>query len=63
MVIDLTETEEYRIQMEEAIEASQRWFADLGYDDADFDLKAWMIWHRCRHGSRDDETQKCSALM
>ncbi len=56
MVIDLTETAEYRMQMEVAIEANQPWFADLGYDDVEFDLKAWMIWHR----SRDDELKKCS---
>ena len=63
MVIDLTEAAEYRIQMEEAIEASQAWFTDLGYADAEFGLKAWMIWHRCGRGSRDDETKKCSALI
>jgi hypothetical protein len=59
-MIDLTETAEYRIEMAEAVEANRGWLADLGYADADFDLKAWMIWHRCRHGSRDDETEKCS---
>ena len=47
MVIDLTETDEYRAQMEEAIEAN-RWFDALGYADAEFDLKAWMLWHRMR---------------
>jgi hypothetical protein len=56
-VIDLTKTTEYRIEMKEAIEASEQWFADLGYADADFDLKAWMIWHRSGCG---DETEKCS---
>jgi hypothetical protein len=42
--------------MEEAIEANRGWLDGLGYDDADFDLKAWMLWHR----SRDDEMEKCS---
>lgn len=54
MVIDLTKTEKYRIQMEEAIKASQAWFTDLGYADAEFDLKAWMIWHR----DCDDKTKR-----
>lgn len=56
MVIDLTETEEYRSQMTEAIEASGEWFDKLGYADADFKMKAWMIWHRGRH----DNAEKCS---
>jgi hypothetical protein len=55
-VFDLTETTEYRIEMAEAIKASEQWFTDLGYADADFDLKAWMIWHL----SRDDESEMCS---
>jgi hypothetical protein len=50
MVIDLTATKEYRVQMEEAIEANREWFDGLGYADADFDLKAWMLWHRMRDG-------------
>ena len=49
-MIDLTETAEYRMQMEEAIEANAGWFDRLGYDDADFELKAWMLWHRTRGG-------------
>ena len=53
MVIDLTETAEYRSQMEEAIEANRDWFDGLGYDDTDFDLKAWMLWHRMRDGLTD----------
>ena len=44
-VIDLTKTVEYRSLMEQAIEASKDWFDGLGYGDADFDLKAWMLWH------------------
>ena len=59
-VIDLTETAEYRCKMEEAIEANREWFDELGYADADFELKAWMIWHRCGHDSRDGGTKKCS---
>ena len=50
MVIDLTAGKEYRAEMEEAIEANQQWFAGLGYADADFDLKAWMLWHRMSDG-------------
>ncbi len=50
MVIDLTETDEYRAQMEEAIEANWEWFDGLGYADADFELKAWMVWHRTKDG-------------
>ena len=46
MVIDLTKTEEYHTLMEQAIEANKDWFEGLGYGDADFDLKAWMLWHR-----------------
>jgi hypothetical protein len=53
MVIDLTETAEYRTEMEEAIEAGREWLNNLGYDDADFDLKAWMIWHRMKDGLPD----------
>jgi hypothetical protein len=51
-VIDLTETEEYRARMEQAIEANKEWFDALGYGDADFDLKAWMVWHRIRPAAR-----------
>ena len=47
-VIDLTKTEEYHSLMEQAIEASKDWFDGLGYGDADFDLKAWMLWHRMK---------------
>jgi hypothetical protein len=54
-VFDLTKTTEYRLEMADAIKASQRWFADLGYADADFDLKAWMIWQR-----RSDDEPECS---
>ena len=49
-MIDLTETAEYRMQMEEAIEANWDWFAGLGYADADFELKAWMLWHGVAKG-------------
>ena len=48
MGIDLTATKEYRAQMEEAIKANRDWFDGLGYADADFELKAWMLWHRMR---------------
>jgi hypothetical protein len=47
-VIDLTETEEYRARMEEAIAANRGWLEDLGYEDAEFDMKAWILWHRLR---------------
>ena len=57
MVIDQTKTAEYRMQMEKVIEANRGWFDRLGYDDDDFDLKAWMIWHRCGH---DSEMEECS---
>jgi len=42
--------------MEEAIEANGEWFDRLGYGDADFDLKAWMVWHRIRdkHAAVDE---------
>ena len=50
MVIDLTASKEYRAQMEKAIGANRRWFDELGYADAEFDLKAWMLWHQMRDG-------------
>jgi len=42
--------------MEEAIEANKGWLDGLGYGDADFDLKAWMVWHRIRdkHAAVDE---------
>jgi hypothetical protein len=54
--IDLTKTKEYRARMEETIEANKEWLDGLGYGDADFDLKAWMVWHRMRdeHPGLDD---------
>lgn len=58
-VFDLTKTMEYRLEIAEAIKAKQRWFADLGYADADFDLKAWMIWHQSGY---NDDTEKCSGF-
>jgi hypothetical protein len=56
-VIDLTKTEEYHTLMEQAIEANKDWFEGLGYGDADFDLKAWMLWHRVRDGVGEGDKQ------